>query len=177
MIWSLAWQFHIKTLSYLSFSYLQPFNDHMWNWIFLFSLVTLRPGLHEGLGLIWNWNRTILVVRILKLGPIGFTWRAGSKINEMTCLPTWHNLWHQKIGPKKKKTTYRIDNQFSPLGPKSLLIRCFFFPNNHNYRIKNGTLGDGVKWGAINFVLIFSLLPISCWLLPEKKKLMIFFNA
>ncbi len=130
----------------------------------------LRPGLHEGLGLIWNWNRTILVVKNLRLGRTGFTWKVRSKINEMTCLHTWHNLWHQKIGPKrKKKTTYGMDNQFSPLGPKILLIRCYFFSNNHNYKIKNVTLGDGMKWGAINVVLIFSFLLINCWLLLEKK--------
>ncbi len=62
----------------------------------------------------------------LKLGPTVFTWTVGSKINEMTCLLTWHNLSHQKIGPKKKKN-YLWDGQpiFS-LRPKKL-INCVIF--------------------------------------------------
>jgi hypothetical protein len=35
-----------------------------------------------------------------KIGPSDFTWGFRSKIIKMTCHPTWHTLWLQKIGPK-----------------------------------------------------------------------------
>lgn len=39
-----------------------------------------------------------------------------------------------------------METQFAPLGPRSMAIKFYFFPNNHNRRIKNVTLGNGVKW-------------------------------
>ncbi len=116
--------------------------------------MTLKPSLHEGLGLIWNWNRTILVVKNLKLGLLVLRGQLGPKSMK------WHVYLHgttygiKKLGPREKKTTYGMDNQFSPLGPRSVLM-VLFFKNNHNCRIKNVTLGDGVKWGAIKLCFSF----------------------
>jgi hypothetical protein len=101
-------------------------HKHDTPWVYLNN--KLKPNLHEALGRIWNWNRSILLIKNLKLGPNGFTWKVGCKIIEMTCLLTWHNLWHQKIRPKLyKRNAYRMETQFAPLGPRSLLIKCYFF--------------------------------------------------
>jgi hypothetical protein len=62
--------------------------------------VLIWTGLHEGPSPIGKQNRAVLLVKNLKLGPSDFIWGFRSEIIRMTCHPTWHTLYHQKIGPK-----------------------------------------------------------------------------